>query len=320
MRKNWEKMLAVALCGVFVVATLSIATAQNDGNAEDEGRVVPIGPETRSLKLRDLAIPPRTDLDGLGLAPFEKPLLPGNPADIARMARPLSEYYIGVAVAPVSDALRAHVGIPEGTGLIVERVSNGSPADEGGLELHDILVAADGNDLANLEDLVAVVEENGGDNPTRFTLDVIRKGKSQTVWVTPAKRPEPAIGEFVPRLPPGLGLNLNALPGSMAIQMKDENGEKKITIERNGEKWEIDGNDPDAVKELPEDLRPMVERMLNGNGQLEFNFNGIPGGLPAQPQFEEMQQRMQEQMKNMEEKLKRLEQRFEEPTEEDPRA
>ena len=304
MNCTWQKWTTMALAGLLVAGvTQSIATAQDD--AKDEGRVVPIAPD---LGHGDV---PHQPLD----RPGRLLTLPGFPGDIARQTHPLSPYYIGVAIAPVDDALRAHVDLPEGAGLLVQQVWEGSPAEDAGLEQYDIIVSADGTDLTEMGDLVEAVNNHAGDTMSQIGLNIIRHGQPQTVFVTPSERPE----ADVPVIPHagalgGRNFNMPQMPGNVSVQVqKNGDGPAHIVVERNGEKWEIDGNDAEALKALPEDLRPMVEGMLNGDGNLQFrSFNMQPGMNPGapMPEFNDMQRRMQEQMQQMQEQLKNLEQQL----------
>ncbi|QDU54263.1 PDZ domain-containing protein [Aeoliella mucimassa] len=322
MNIPWQRVLSVALASLLAVGvTLSLAVAQDDG--ADEGRVVPVDPQQNDPLPGILGGPQvlqRRSANGPGMF-----LFPGNPADITRQTSP---YYIGVAVAPASDHLRAHIDLPEQVGLVVEHVWEGSPAEEAGIEVHDVLVAADGSDLRTMEDLVNAVNDHSGDQFTRFSLDIIRHGQPQTVFVTPTERPQSQQHPLLPHAMPNAGFGFNGLqPGtnSMSVQVqRQDNGPPHIVIERDGERWEIDGGDQAAIDELPEDLQPVVERMLNSeaNGQMNFQFFSQQPGGSAQPmpQMDELQRQMQERMQQMENQLRRLEQQLDNQIEEDERA
>jgi hypothetical protein len=105
----------------------------------------------------------------------------------------LGEYWLGVAVSPLSPALRAQLGLAEKDGgLVVEKLMPHSPASKAGLKQFDVLSEAGGTPLLGLHDLMGQLEKSKG-GPIPFEL--IRGGKRQTVTVTPAKRP----GEGLPR-------------------------------------------------------------------------------------------------------------------------
>jgi membrane-associated protease RseP (regulator of RpoE activity) len=320
MNSTWQKLLMLVVGGA-VVATVGIsATLAQEEGISDEGTVVRVGPDGGKDPL-PAEVDPRPNLR----RQFQPWLLPGDPNQILRQRRPASPYYIGVAAEKASDQLRAHIDLPDGVGLVVLQVFEGSPADEGGLKEHDILVAADGTELRELDDLINVVKQHSGEQMTQFTLDVIRSGQPQTLWVTPAERPQPeqlvqpGFGGDVPalgddrrmfdRLLPGgggfgmQGFDFNDMPGNVSVQMQKQGDEPtKITVQRDGETWVIEGDDPGSLNELPEDLRPMVERMLRGQtgfgpqpgGAIDGNFSG---------DLRERMRQMEEQMRQMQEQM-----------------
>ena len=92
--------------------------------------------------------------------------------------------FLGVAVESVNESLRSHLQnqIPDGSGLLVEEVAEGSPAAKAGLQPHDILVSFDDQKLYSPEQLVKLV---GYDKPGREAkLHIVRGGKAEEVRVT----------------------------------------------------------------------------------------------------------------------------------------
>lgn len=322
MKQRWHK---VALCaaGGFVAAglTFNAYAADEAAQAEDEGVVIQVGPDEVPKDPLPGELNPAHGLRGR----FQPFLLPGNPQDMAMQAQPVSPYYIGVAATPVDEALRSHVNLEDGVGLLVQMVFDGSPADESGFKPYDILVSADGKNLYELADLVAVVNSHSGDEMTAFDVEIIRHGQPQTLSVTPAERPEsemvapqqgfggldPQMLDRLRQLPQGFGqgnaqvfrmpgFNLDQMPGNVSVQVhRDGDGPARVTVQRGEEKWEVSADDPESMNKLPEDLRPMVEGMLNGNegaGTFEINSD-LPEDLQQRlHQMEEQMKKMQEQM------------------------
>jgi serine protease Do len=79
---------------------------------------------------------------------------------------------LGVALAPAKAArqLRKAVGLPERDGLLVRGVVEGGPANAAGVKEGDLLVAADGRDLASADDLHAVLDDVGPGGSCRLRL------------------------------------------------------------------------------------------------------------------------------------------------------
>jgi len=96
------------------------------------------------------------------------------------------EFWIGVAIHPVSSSLRSHLDIPEGQGLIIDEVVPDSPAARAGLKEHDILLSLNDQPLDTVESMVKSVSEAGSKD---VTLRVLRSGQEREIRVTPEKRP-----------------------------------------------------------------------------------------------------------------------------------
>ena len=99
-----------------------------------------------------------------------------------------NNYMIGVNCSPISESLTSQLDLESGTGLVVENVSGDSPAEKAGLERHDILMFADDARLAEISDLVDVVQRAGKEE-SEISLTVIRKGKEIGIDVSPVERP-----------------------------------------------------------------------------------------------------------------------------------
>jgi membrane-associated protease RseP (regulator of RpoE activity) len=95
------------------------------------------------------------------------------------------EYYIGVSINPVDDALRAQLELPAGKGVVVNDVTSGSPAEKIGVKKHDIILELAGKPIDKPETLASQVQTNQ-DKPT--TLRVLRGGKPITLAITGAVR------------------------------------------------------------------------------------------------------------------------------------
>ncbi|MDZ4685907.1 MAG: PDZ domain-containing protein [Planctomycetaceae bacterium] len=115
----------------------------------------------------------------------------------AAAERAVGKYWIGVGCEPVSESLRSQLGIEWDTGLLVNEVMDDSPAKAAGIQPHDVLVlvaiktegaAAQKQKLVDVSDLSKTVQAA---ELKPLTLVLIRKGKSQSVNVTPVERPQP---------------------------------------------------------------------------------------------------------------------------------
>jgi len=100
-----------------------------------------------------------------------------------------TDYHIGVALNALDEALRAHLELPEGKGLIVTQVVSGSPAEKAGVKTHDIVLELGGKPVDSSEALVAQVQA-AKDKPT--PLKILRSGKPLSIEITPERRVAPS--------------------------------------------------------------------------------------------------------------------------------
>ncbi len=144
------------------------------------------------------------------LAIPDNPLLPPMPGQMNVQLAQVSKYMIGVFSKPADDALRAQLDLPEGVGLVLEDVSEDSPAAKAGLQKYDLLISADGNELKSMSDLVKAVKE-AGENDRAIQFQLVRRGKEMTIEVKPIERPgaEAAVGNWRGLIAPGRGVNLD---------------------------------------------------------------------------------------------------------------
>lgn len=292
----------------------------------------------------------------------ESPAPPGTPdlgepkaVEMSGQAVNLSDYWIGLGCYPVQEALRAQLGLAEDQGLAVEQVVGESPAAKAGIQPYDVLVKAGDKPLGGLQDLIDAVDAA---KDQELVLDLIRAGKPIQIKVTPEKRPEMPAPTLRPKAPgasdwdglrkyfeefrpgeggkppwrfrfwgPGTILPPEAqpyapLPGNMAITITKAGDEPaKIVVKRGDETWEVT---EDSLDQLPDDVRPHVERMLSGAAhhaigkvpvrrpnRWSYDFDFVPqwpmptwDGFPEgrlEKRLEDLNRRMEELHKSLDE-------------------
>lgn len=90
--------------------------------------------------------------------------------------------YLGVTVEPLGETLRAQLDLPEGVGLSVAYVVEGSPADRAGLRRHDVVSRLDEQLLVSTYQMKVLVRVFGPGAEAEF--EVIRRGKKRRLPVT----------------------------------------------------------------------------------------------------------------------------------------
>jgi membrane-associated protease RseP (regulator of RpoE activity) len=90
--------------------------------------------------------------------------------------------WMGVRSAPVSEAVRAQVEVPEGQGVVLEVVAPDGPAARAGLAVHDILLVMNGEAVKSVDDfrsrLQAAMPEQ------KMSVTFLRKGRQSEASVT----------------------------------------------------------------------------------------------------------------------------------------
>jgi len=119
--------------------------------------------------------------------------------------------FLGVVTAPVSAALGAQLGLPDGFGLVVEEVLPDSPASAAGMQRHDVLKLFNDQQLIDPGQFATLIRARGKDNEATITL--LRQGQEQKVTVKIGERMLPDRKSF----PVGEDLrrNLESLPGTV---------------------------------------------------------------------------------------------------------
>ena len=191
------------------------------------------------------------------------------------------KYWIGLLCVDPGDALRAQLGLGEGVGLLVEAVTDESPAKRAGIGQHDVLVALhDKNNstvrvLKQVKELVAEVQ--AAETKSLF-VEVIRKGQHQVIEVVPAERPKPTEvrGVLIQNLDARLGEQLlglrlagpvfafnelrHVLPAGMTMEFHQVVGQpEKITVKKGEQTWELTEG---TLDNAPEDVRVAVLQQL----------------------------------------------------------
>ncbi len=90
--------------------------------------------------------------------------------------------YMGVSTATIDGIIAKRYGLPVESGVLVQGVVKGSPAEAAGIRAGDIIVAMDGQRIRSVEDVFAAVRSHKvGD---RMTVELVRGEERMTVTVT----------------------------------------------------------------------------------------------------------------------------------------
>lgn len=99
----------------------------------------------------------------------------------------VSRGWLGVQIQNVTEDIAAAMGIEGRTGAIVSSIVAGGPADEGGFEREDVILAVNGEDVESSRDLTRRIGDIAAGERVRFTI--LRDGDEQTLRVRLGDRP-----------------------------------------------------------------------------------------------------------------------------------
>ncbi len=95
-----------------------------------------------------------------------------------------SNRQIGVSVTPLTKQLGDYFGVAEGKGLLINKVSENSPAATAGLQAGDIITSVDGKEVNEIPDLIKVLNEK---KDGAVTITFLRNKTQQSATVEPKK-------------------------------------------------------------------------------------------------------------------------------------
>jgi serine protease Do len=191
---NWSRYLGADLA--VVDPPLRSQLKLNDGEGYVVVNVKPDGAGAESgLQLYDVV---------LGLQDEPKPEVAypvqvwraGVKKPVTVKAKPDHQWWIGVNLAEIDDAMRSQLSVAAGRGLLVQDVTDDSPAKQAGIQKFDVIVGlGDGTASGSVEEFSRVIQKSDGKT---LTVQILRHGKSLSVNVTPQNRTaEAASGTWV---------------------------------------------------------------------------------------------------------------------------
>ncbi len=140
--------------------------------------------------------------------------------------------FLGVTYQDVDHALAQSFGMKEVYGAIIPQVSEGSPAEKGGLKAGDIVLEINGQRIETAADLPFIIGQTEPGEKVR--LLILRDGKRKVLDITVGERPEgdeDVSGGDGTALSNRLGLKVAPMSDDMR-QALDENGVVVISVEK----------------------------------------------------------------------------------------
>jgi serine protease Do len=138
--------------------------------------------------------------------------------------------WLGVGIQNLTPELKDYYGIDRGKGVLVTEVYEGQPAEKGGIEVGDVIIAVNGESVDTSRDLSSTIA--GLPVGDKASIRLLRDNREKTVHVTLGKRSE---GERLALGKSGdvdndLGLKLSELNTDMAARLGLENDAEGLLV------------------------------------------------------------------------------------------
>lgn len=174
--------------------------------------------------------------------------------------------YLGVELVNLNEPLRAHFGVPEGSGVLVSNVVDDSPAARAGVQVGDIITRFDGEDVTSSRKLTTMVRKAEAGDPA--DLEVWRDGKVETVSTTLDERPRPDLrANYFSFLRGSEDLDGD---GEIDVFVSPDNVHEKIQEYFDGDEWrERHEHLQRFLHERRPDMQALEERLATLKEQLE---------------------------------------------------
>jgi serine protease Do len=134
--------------------------------------------------------------------------------------------WLGVVIQTVTDEIKEKLGLKTTEGALIGEVTEGSPADRGGLKRGDVIINFGGKKVQEMNNLPPIVAQTTIGEEVEIV--VIRKGKEErlTVKIGELKEEAEVAATTVPNIEESLGLSVQELTPELAesLSLKGEKG------------------------------------------------------------------------------------------------
>jgi membrane-associated protease RseP (regulator of RpoE activity) len=204
MKTKHRRMIPVLLVVLLwsVSATIGLAAAEEPGRDVQIKRILVKDGEVVVVD-EGAAVAEGRRLHRVRVGPDGGVTLPG-----------VKRAFLGVHVIDLTEELRSHFGVAADRGVLVSRVSEGSPASKAGLRPGDLILTIQGEPVRSAGDLRRLIR--GKESGSAINLETSRNGTRQTLFANLEER------EMTLPPPPGLG------PGMILRGERSEEAMKKV--------------------------------------------------------------------------------------------
>ena len=160
--------------------------------------------------------------------------------------------WLGVGIQDLNPELKKYYGIEDSGGVLVTQVFEGDPAEKGGIQVNDIIIAVDGQTVSSVRELSGIIANTRVGKRTAVTY--LRDGKKKTVYVELAKRQDEELqARMESKTSDDIGIQLMDLTAENIQQFGYEEGESGVlvvNIAAGSKAAEADIKRGDLIKEI----------------------------------------------------------------------
>jgi C-terminal processing protease CtpA/Prc len=167
----------------------------------------------------------------------------------------------GMRLMELNDQLGEYFGVPDGTGILVEKVSKGSAADKAGIKAGDVLLRIGKRTIDDLEDVSKAFSKL--DKGDKVDIEVLRKGAHKTLSIEVAEDHDAPMFDMFHHRGPG---------GEMFMMPRFEGNSFEIPRWNDRDfKFEFHGVGPD--------MKILRQRIKEMSKELKDNQKGLEEGI-----------------------------------------
>lgn len=268
-----RRTLATVLAATIALGFVPTAFGQESEDEERSVRVIVLG--DGQIDIQEDADEARVLAEKLAVSARKAQVRTREMTDWFRptLALHWSGAYLGVELVNLNEPLRAHFGVPEGSGVLVSNVVDDSPAARAGVQVGDIITRFDGEDVTSSRKLTTMVRKAEAGDPA--DLEIWRDGKVETASTTLDERPRPDLqANYFSFLRGSEDLDGD---GEIDVFVSPENMHEKIQEYFDGDEWKerhehlqrfLHERRPD-MRALEDRLESLKERLAELESRLE---------------------------------------------------
>lgn len=200
----------------------------------------------------------------------------GGPLVAPRAAPPPGKASLGITVVSLTEEIRERLGVPVRRGAVVTMVRPGSPADRAGVPVEAVVVAMDGQQVANSAELVALIREARAGTDAELSYYVGDKLSRKAVKLAPAAA--------INTLPPAYGSERPLVTGPAGAERPLLSRVEKVVegLTRPAAATGADASDILSLQQNYSNLQAQMKLLLERIDELETRVKELEAKGPAE--------------------------------------